>query len=647
MQGLAQEQLWEGLALKGLNFSEWLCHRRSAPRQAIELALPLIPALKARDARRTERHRAECERILKHEFDLLGSGPFSSVDRDRPVRPSGYRPIDWYADPVRDLHFRRDVPFKEWKLYEMRPANADVKHPWELARCQHLVTLAQGWAVHGESRFAREFENQLNDFIEAHPVGIGVNWTCTMDVGLRVVSWCHAFALLQTCKDLSDRFWARAYEYLFDQARFIFANLENHYEVTSNHFLANVIGLHFASAELAGMPEASDWDVFCRDSLEREIVVQVCSDGADFESGLHYHRLVTEMFMSSGRLAQVQNRLLSEDYYRRLGDMVSYAAGMVRPDGLSPVIGDADDGRCQILSEYGYWNRQDTRHLFAPAALMLKRSDLAATTSDVGPWEATWWGFDPAQAAHEFAPPNLVKLFPDIGHAVTRHDGNFLVVTNGIVGTKGFGNHKHNELLGFEYMVGGAPLIVDPGSYVYTCDFGARNLFRSTKYHNTITIDGEEQNEMNPEWIFRLFEKANPVHVAFSEGDGLVRYAGRHSGYERFPEPVSHERAFAFDKLKGNLRVVDVLSGAGFHGLDWRFHGAPGAQFFPAEKGRIRIASRGVVVDFRYDERLEARVVPAWYSPSYGARVGCEAIELHLRTDLGGRFETEFGFTTV
>lgn len=645
MHRFAQEQPSEGLTREGVNFSEWLANRRSAPRQAIELALPLIPALKARDSQRAERLKAECERILRHEFDLLGSGPFSSVDRERPVLPSGYRPIDWYADPVRNLHFRRDVPFKEWKLYEMRPANADVKHPWELARCQHFVTLAQGWAVHGESGFARELENQLNDFIDAHPIGIGVNWTCTMDVGLRVVSWCQAFALLQTCKDLTDRFWARAYEYLLDQARFIFANLENHYEVTSNHFLANVIGLHFASAELAGIPEAAEWDAFCRDALEREIVVQVCGDGSDFESGLHYHRLVTEMFMSSGRLAQVQNRPLSEDYYRRLADMVAYAAGMVRPDGLSPVIGDADDGRCQILSEYGYWNRQDTRHLFAPAALILKHPDLAKTTSDVGPWEATWWGFDPAHSANVFAPPNLVKLFPDIGHAVARHDGNFLVVTNGIVGTKGFGNHKHNELLGFEYMVAGAPLIVDPGSYVYTSDFEARNLFRSTKYHNTITIDGEEQNEMNPEWIFRLFEKANPVHVAFSEGEGLVRYTGRHSGYERFPEPVSHERVFTFDKQNGKLKIVDVLSGAGVHGLDWRFHGAPGARFFPAEKGRIRISSRGVAVDFRYDGRLEARIVPAWYSPSYGARLGCEAIELHLRTDLEGRFETEFGFT--
>src|SRR6266851_1910597 len=40
------------------------------------------------------------ERILKHEFDLLGSGCFRPIDPDRPTR-NGYSPIDWYLDPVR------------------------------------------------------------------------------------------------------------------------------------------------------------------------------------------------------------------------------------------------------------------------------------------------------------------------------------------------------------------------------------------------------------------------------------------------------------------------------------------------------------------------------------------------------------------
>jgi hypothetical protein len=64
---------------------------------------------------------------------------------------------------------------------------------------------------------------------------------------------------------------------------------------------------------------------------------------------------------------------------------------------------------------------------------------------------------------------SVARLFPQAGTAVARTTaGHYLLVTNGIVGTNGFGNHKHNDLLSFEYHHHGVPLIVDPGSYVYT-----------------------------------------------------------------------------------------------------------------------------------------------------------------------------------
>ena len=71
------------------------------------------------------------------------------------------------------------------EAFEMRPGNADVKYPWELSRSQHWITLAQAWQVTRDERFAREIANELKDFIEANPVGVGINWTCTMDVTLR------------------------------------------------------------------------------------------------------------------------------------------------------------------------------------------------------------------------------------------------------------------------------------------------------------------------------------------------------------------------------------------------------------------------------------------------------------------------------
>src|SRR5262249_35226530 len=153
---------------------------------------------------------------------------------------------------------------------------------------------------------------------------------------------------------------------------------------------------------------------------------------------------------------------------------------------------------------------------------------------DAGRWETEWWGFESRELIAGVA-RSPSRLFPDAGLAVMRAgESHYLLASNGIVGTKGFGNHKHNDLLSFEYHHSGVPLIVDPGSYVYTSDFAARNRFRSTASHNTLQIDGQEQNDLKPEWIFRLFETSHAEHVGFVETSECVEYTGRHHGYERF-----------------------------------------------------------------------------------------------------------------
>src|SRR5215831_3218469 len=153
---------------------------------------------------------------------------------------------------------------------------------------------------------------------------------------------------------------------------------------------------------------------------------------------------------------------------------------------------------------------------------------------------------------------------------------DYLLVSNGVVGTKGFGNHKHNDLLSFKYHHSGVPLVVDPGSYVYTSDFAARNRFRSTASHSTLQIDGEEQNDLKPEWIFRMFETSHAEHVAFTETAEQFEYGGRHRGYERFDQAVTHERTLRLSKSDGALTIVDRVTGHGEHHFRWHFHLAPG-----------------------------------------------------------------------
>jgi uncharacterized heparinase superfamily protein len=274
---------------------------------------------------------------------------------------------------------------------------------------------------------------------------------------------------------------------------------------------------------------------------------------------------------------------------------------------------------------------------------MFDRPEWAALAGDVCEWEAAWCGLSMVSRS---APMPASRLFPDAGVAVTRTDaGHYLVVTNGIVGTKGFGNHKHNDQLSFEYHHGGVPLVVDAGSYVYTSDADARNLFRGTGYHNTVQIDGVEQNDLRPEWLFRLFETANAQHVSFADRTDASEYVGRHHGYERLPDPVTHERVVRLQKASGSVHVVDRLRGRGEHDVRWHFHLAPGVDAVQADATALALSAQGRRWTLHCPAGLQASIEPAAYSPSYGVKVPCLAVTLSARVALEGERAWEFSIT--
>jgi len=627
--------LEQDLDSAGLRFSAWQGGARSGPRlystldheSALELG-QRFPALRQGTI-------AAADAFTAHRFRLLGSETFVPKDPDRPERES-YSPIDWNLDPVRGLRFPADVPHKGYDPATMRPGNADIKYPWELARCQHLPTLGQAWLLTGDGRYAREILLQIEDFTETGSPGQGVNWVCTMDVAIRAANWAMALDLIKDCPDLDQVGLSRAYVALFDHGAFIAANFEDHYEVTSNHYLSNVVGLYFVATLFRDLPTATDWDAYCRDRFEREINIQILPDGADFESSTAYHRLVLELFLAAGRLASFLGTPLSEQYTGRVRDMAAYHLGVLRPDGTLPASGDSDDGRLHILTQAPNWNPRDGLHILGPAHLHLDRP-MALGLRDQDIWECAWWGFETKDltSASPVMPPSS-GLYPDAGHAVFRDgQGTYLLVNNARVGTEGFGNHKHNDQLSFEAHLGGTPLVVDPGSYVYTSDPDSRNLFRSTAYHNTVCMDALEQNDFNPDWLFRMFEKAEAEHLHFGDENGMVAYCGQHRGFERLEKPVVHARAIGFLKDPGAVLILDELAGLAGHAATWHFHLAPGVTA-RLEPRAAHLEANGKHFVLQLPPGISGSIDEAWYSPSYGVRQRCQALNFELSDATSG-----------
>jgi uncharacterized heparinase superfamily protein len=152
----------------------------------------------------------------------------------------------------------------------------------------------------------------------------------------------------------------------------------------------------------------------------------------------------------------------------------------------------------------------------------------------------------------------------------------YLLLNASGVGARGRGSHGHNDALSLEVSACNVSFIIDPGTYVYTANLEERNLFRSTRYHSTVEVDGREQNTTNQSLPFVLGNEAQPRVLCWKTTTESDFIRAEHRGYARFAEPVVCMRTLRFYKRKRFWLMEDSFDGTGSHDFRFRFHLAPG-----------------------------------------------------------------------
>jgi hypothetical protein len=559
------------------------------------------------------------EAVMAGRLSLFGHKDVLMARRPRPslrLAPEPAR-LDWRKDPITGKSFPRRFSEWRWDPVRMSPLGADVKGPWEVTRCQHLVTLGQAYWLTSDERFARCYALTVADFIEHNPVRLGVHWACNMDVSLRVVGWLAALGFFQGSSALDRRWWELFCRTIVAHGRYMLAHLEfgtlDGRIVTSNHYLANVFGLHWLALNFPGLDAGAVWRGTAERALETECQRQVCVDGGPFESSVAYLRLVLEMLLSAWALSEHAGHPLSDLYRQRLAAGFEFLVAIRQEGGRLPQIGDADDGRAHIFTQYGTWPAESADWLLVAGAHVMGRPDWAEGIGFSYHMEKLFWGEGaPAYVAHDLsASQRSVRLFPTSGIAVIRDGHSQAVLANTPIGTEGFGNHKHNDQLSLEWFVGRQPLLADPGTYIYTQDPETRNLLRSTAAHTTVMVDGEEQHELRPELLFRLFARGTGDLEAREQG-----VSGSQSTYERLG--VSHRRRVSLIG-DGVLVVDDFFTGSSGHLLEWTFALYPGVDAIMEQGRAVLRGPNGAGCLWTGD--IEMLKEEFWYSPGYGRRL--------------------------
>lgn len=559
---------------------------------------------------------AAAEQVVERRVDLLGSGPTRLG-----------RPVDWHADFK--TGYRWPPAYASSISYNNLDRPSDVKVPWELSRFQWVIPAGQGYILTGDERYAHASRELVEEWIEANPYAGSVNWACTMDVALRLITWTWLFQAFKSSQAWSDPdFRSRFLIACYLHGDYTQRNLERS-DVNGNHYTADAAGLVFAGLFFGDARRPSAWQRTGWQILSQELPKQVSEDGVDFEASSAYHRLVAELFLLPA-LYRVRLGLdVPSAYSGRLVAMARFSVTYCRADGTAPLWGDADDARTLPL---GGADINDHRYLPGIVGAALGTEDLLESFS--GPRSEVLWLLGEDKAALLPARAAAIggsRRFPQAGVFVMRSLTDHVFIDCGPVGLAGRGGHGHNDCLSFEAYLCGTSVITDCGAYLYTASAVWRNRFRSTQAHNTPCVDGQEQNRfVHPEALWSLCNDAVPAVRRWESAEERDIFEGEHSGYRRLSSPVTPRRTLALEKSAHRLLVWDRFDGEGSHDLRIPYHFPPDARIGTLATGRIEfeVAGKRFFMVWENPRDWTARLVQGFVSRSYGAKDPAWCLEL-------------------
>ena len=460
---------------------------------------------------------------------------------------------------------------------------ADIRSIWEAGRLQHLTVLLHAMRKAGDDRAEdiRKFVGRaLLKWLMDNPFPRGPHYLCAMECAMRIPLFLLALRMLVTLR-AEER--GAIIQGVFYHA-WLIRNRLSLYSSLGNHTVAECVGLVMAGALFARKKCGSEWLRTGIRLLEQEANHQILQDGGPAEQSINYHRMVLDLywlavgFLEANNLhdcSVLRNRLSKgEDFIHALGEPL-------------PSIGDSDDGFAVAPVLHPAWR---------PAGNGARKKEV----SEGG-----------------------LQAFADTGLSVLRFAGDTrLTFDHGPLGMAPLYNHGHADALSITLSVNGKPLLVDPGTYRYNGAGPYRSYFKSTRAHNTVAIDGEDQAVQVTGFIWEKPYRIIDFKKEWNDGKGFI-FAG-HDGYSRLRAPVLHNRMITVNDSTSIL-IEDRFQGRGVHSFELNYHLHPDVKVTLAASGREAVLESGgsrvelQILEGKMDiVKGHASPLLGWYSPSYG-----------------------------
>lgn len=245
--------------------------------------------------------------------------------------------------------------------------------------------------------------------------------------------------------------------------------------------------------------------------LDQQFNLQIQPDGTSYEGSTAYHRLDTELYLHAGFFGCKSNKL--EQMIRFVQDCSDQKNNFVQ-------IGDNDSA--QLVT-----------------GLAIKPSS-----------------------------ENKTITYKHFGLSIIKHNGWHITFRHPTYQSLQPSGHFHHDQLSVTVSIAGIPILIDPGSYLYTANPSARNTFRSCMSHNTFTASHLNEQQLFTQ-LFELPRKEQLGCVPIIKKDNCIMI---HDSYTR---EQTFNRKLSFNPKRKSLTIHDTLNPQESTPCTWTLNFAP------------------------------------------------------------------------
>ena len=480
--------------------------------------------------------------------------------------------------------------------WDFNPGNSHWAH--DLNRFTFLYPLVDAWQETGEKKYGRKAVELILDWVKKSDIGLCFKTTPYMfgsylNNSIHCNAWCVNIGKLYPAGLVSDIELVRILKSIYDQVAYLEIMTAEHcgnWATIGNHAMARVVAAYPVEKR------TDRWCDFIAETLDGQIRDQVYEDGAQYELAPGYHWLVAKNIIGAQKSLKDLGKSLPETALKPLARMVRFAQQHVRPEGGSAAFNDCD-----------------------PEIEIPLAEDLAECGEEA-----------------LLSPPESLdsEYFPVSGRCILRDRadrGDFYMAFD--AGPLGCGGHMHQDKLSFVLSAYGKQFLTDPGRHFYDFREGVSYILylRRTEAHNTVIVDGKNQNEERSAGV----GEQPPARACFTVQDDEVRAGGIYdSGYGDNNEvKVGHERSIVFNRKERFWIVFDRLFSmpddtAPEHTAELRFQFVPAPVVPEPDGARTNFTDSNLLVKSVGHEGLEPFRVclrcgednprAGWYSPFTG-----------------------------